>query len=164
MPFNDISCHVWAIAGYYDDDTAAAVNTAYTNSIQSPGTVANNKGARTAALRHIITSVRASQNSVITTDPCIIYGGFRRGQSGPEHMWLEYDGTIYETMPGYRIYVETATNASRVNPQLENNHFDPVHVGVVNSFLTDDQRSMIDDYHMLLESGDMDLVEDDEGV
>lgn len=156
MSFDDISCHVWAIAGYCDDETAAAINTAYNGAIQAPGTVANNQGAKTAALTHIVTTVRAGQNCIITTDACIIYGGFRRGQSGPEHMWLEYDGSIYETMPGYAMYSEEATHASRINPQLENAVFTPAQVGIVPSFLTDDQRSMIDDYHMLLEPGDID--------
>lgn len=154
MSFNDISCHVWAIAGYYDDDIARAVNTAYAAAILQLGAVANNQGARTAALTHIVTNVRANQNSVITDAPCIIYGGFRRGQRGPEHMWLEYNGRIYETMPGYNMYSELATNASRRNPQLENDHFTAEQVGVVHAHLTDDQRSMIDDYHMLLDAGD----------
>ena len=159
MSFNDISCHVWAIAGYYDDEIAGAVNTAYVAATLLLGSVANNQGARTAALTHIVTSVRANQNSVITTDPCIIYGGFRRGQPSPEHMWLEYNGRIYETMPGYSLYSELATHASRMNPQLENDHFTAQQVGVVRSHLTDDQRTMIDDYHMLLEAGDP--MEDD---
>lgn len=74
-------------------------------------------------------------------------------------MWLEYNGRIYETMPGYSMYSELADNASRITPQLENDRFTAEQVGVVHSYLTDDQRSMIDDYHMLLDAGDP--MEDD---
>ena len=130
MSFKDIACHVWAIDGYENDEQANTVNTEYSKAAALLKT-ANNLKSKQEALEKL---VRAARVSEATAKKCTIYGGFRRGQHAPEHMWLEYNGKIYETMPGYELYSEDATTASRQNPQLENEPL--TYVAKVESVLT----------------------------
>ena len=105
MPFKDIACHVWAIDGYDDDDTAKEVNELYAAKAKLL-VVANNKESRNAALKAL---VEAARQSDVTEEQIIVYGGFRRHQKAPEHMWIEYNGVIYETMPDYDLHKSVAT-------------------------------------------------------
>lgn len=139
MPFNDIACHVWAIDGYRDDTAAAAANGRYVDAANLLK-VKNNLMDRNRALDHLVTHTRGSQ---VTTKQIVIYGGFRRNQNAPEHMWMEYDGKIYETMPGYALHTADATADTRACPPLENDPFDKEGVAQVVTFLTEYQRDFI---------------------
>ena len=75
-----------------------------------------------AALNTLIGACRTSK----PTDPPVqiwIYGGFRRGHNAPEHMWFEYDGYIYDTMPECGLGVVKANPASRECPYWETEKF-----------------------------------------
>jgi hypothetical protein len=140
MPFRDFACHVWAIDGYDDEPTAKLVNDRFTSTANSIGLVGNNLGERREALRKIVNAARVSD---LTQIPIIVYGGFRDGASAPEHMWIEYNNTIYETMPGHDLCHENATPASRVKPQLEGYPFGPKGVANINTKMTVNQRSYL---------------------
>ncbi|CAD6531910.1 hypothetical protein LMG27952_02635 [Paraburkholderia hiiakae] len=141
MGFRQAACHVWAIDGYEDDDRMARVNTAYTEA--SPESVENNKGWRSATVERAVVTVRARLRPALTDRPCTIYGGFRRGQKLPEHMWLEYNGYIFETMPGHDLVFEQANNRNRDTPRLEGDPFANANVGFCISVLTESQLAMI---------------------
>lgn len=141
MSFNDIACHVWAIDGYVDDALAKLVNDRYSmlaNSLLA--TVADTKSWRTQALQSLITHAR---RSTLTSEKVIVYGGFRAGQAAPEHMWLEYDGKIYETMPGADLETYGVTPALRMQPRLEGSPFPADGVIGVPSKLTTNQQSYL---------------------
>jgi len=119
MPFEDCACHVWAIDGYRDDDTAELVNNAYATCATSLRTT-NTAESRQEALVALLKAARAE---IGTTNGAKLYGGFRRGQKAPEHMWLEFDGYIYDTMPGYGLCRVAVSSKSRKCPGLENEDF-----------------------------------------
>ncbi|MCI0737808.1 MAG: hypothetical protein L0Y72_02100 [Gemmataceae bacterium] len=140
MAFKDIACHVWAIDGYVNQETADEVNQRYTKFANSH-TVANNLTARNQALLAIVTNVRMS---ALTKEAAIVYGGIRYKQNAPEHMWLEYDGKIYETMPGYDLEIADATPKTRKCPPLENDPFKDSEVASVATKLTVNQKAYLD--------------------
>jgi hypothetical protein len=145
MTFLDIACHVWAIDGYLDGDRARAVNAAYAAAAALTGTVQDNAADRTRALKLIIGNVQGHVNTRFF-EPHIritIYGGFRRGQNAPEHMWIECNNKIYETMPNHDLVQEAVTRNSRVSPQLELVPFQPKNVGSVEWYLTQYQQSYL---------------------
>lgn len=139
MPFIDIACHVWAIDGYLDDTIAKSVNSKYTHKANELR-VEGNKQDRSRAVKALVDEARSSQ---VTKHKIIVYGGFRRGQNAPEHMWFEYAGMIYETMPGQELTHERATRDSRTTPQLENEKFSEAYVGVYNTFMTVNQEAYL---------------------
>jgi hypothetical protein len=124
MPFKSIACHVWAIDGYDDEATAKRVNSQYDNAANSLMSGAKDtKKWRENALATLISNSRVSDVHSPST-MIRVYGGFRSGAGAPEHMWIEYSGLIYETMPDYDMYSEAATAKSRLCPQLENMPFE----------------------------------------
>ena len=80
----------------------------------------NTKESRQAALVALLEAVRAE---IGTPANALLYGGFRRGQKAPEHMWIEYDGHIYDTMPGYGLCKAPANSQYKTCPGLENDDF-----------------------------------------
>ena len=143
MPFRQIACHVWAIDGYIYDPSAATVNTLYTelaNSLLASTGREDTVRWRRQALKSLIDQCRQSD---VTDEEATVYGGFRDGQGAPEHMWIEYNGTIYETMPGHLLVSCPATPASRVQTPLEGFTFPKKGVVSVSSYLTVRQRSCI---------------------
>ncbi|HXZ09112.1 MAG TPA: hypothetical protein VEI25_13760 [Paraburkholderia sp.] len=143
MSFNEAACHVWAIDGYENDARMEDINIAYDSC--SPQSVGNNKGARSGAVVHAVTTVRAEFNPGLTDRECTIYGGFRRNQRLPEHMWVEYNGYIFETMPGHDLVFEKANNKNRDTPRLENDPFDNSNVGFFKTVLTQSQLRLINE-------------------
>ena len=139
MPFKDIACHVWAIDGYKDDATAKDVNERYVAASKDL-VVSNNKASRDAGLKAL---VDASRRSAHTKEVAIVYGGYRRGQKTPEHMWMEYNGLIYETMPGYELHKAVASSATRKCPPLENDAFESSGVAEYKTYLTESQKAYI---------------------
>ncbi len=144
--FDEIACHVWAIDGYADGGRAAKVNAAYVtaaNAVKFPPLAKSN---RNDILANIIKSVRSAVGTELTAEACIIYGGFDGLNKAPEHMWVEYKGALYETMPGKKLYTEVATDDSRIKPQLEGNVFGKANVAAVKSVLSKTQKAMIDGF------------------
>jgi hypothetical protein len=143
MPFRQIACHVWAIDGYIDDPSAATVNTLYTelaNTLLASTSREDTIRWRRQALKTLIDHCRQSD---VTDEEAIVYGGFRDGQGAPEHMWMEYNGTIYETMPGHLLVACAATPASRLQTPLEGYAFPKKGVVFVSTYLTVRQQSCI---------------------
>jgi hypothetical protein len=110
---------VFAIDGYTTDDAANTVNDNYDT---AAGTLltANNVAARRASLQFLLAAVREAAN---TTTNATLWGGFRRNQNAPEHMWIEYNGFIYDTMPGSGLCRVPANATYRTCPGLENLDF-----------------------------------------
>ncbi|MDP3085461.1 MAG: hypothetical protein Q8N44_17465 [Rubrivivax sp.] len=119
MSFADIACHVWAIDGYTDDNAAKVADNAYVKCANSLRTT-NKADSRKEALTALLASARAAAG---TATAAKLYGGFRRGQKAPEHMWIEYNGHIYDTMPGYGLCRADAKDNYRTCPGLENEDF-----------------------------------------
>jgi hypothetical protein len=137
--FKNIACHVWAIDGYKDETTAKSVNSRYNNSANRLK-VANNEASRNEALKTLVGVARVSET---TGEQIIVYGGFRRGQNAPEHMWMEYKNKIYETMPDYDLWVADADAKTRNCPPLENAPFPSGGVAKYATFLTVNQRDYL---------------------
>jgi hypothetical protein len=143
MPFRTIACHVWAIDGYVDDAAANTVNTLYTslgNTLLASHSREDTITWRRSALKTLIDQCRQSS---LTDEEATVYGGFRDGQGAPEHMWLEYNGMIYETMPGHLLVTCPATPATRKQTPLEGFAFPTKGVVSVATQLTLRQRACI---------------------
>jgi hypothetical protein len=142
MSFNDIACHVWAIDGYLDDATAAQVNELYcARGMSLMSKVENTLKWRNWAMQELITHSRRSATS---GEAAIAYGGFKKGDASPMHMWLEYKGMIYETMPNCDLEIYPATPQRRQTPWLERHApFDDDCVASVLTKLTVNQQNYL---------------------
>jgi hypothetical protein len=142
MSFYDIACHVWAIDGYSDDATAKVVNELYcARGMSLMSKVEDTPKWRNWALQELITH---SRRSAPTGEAAIAYGGFKRGDASPMHMWLEYKGTIYETMPNCELEIYPATPQFRQTSRLERHApFDDDCVASVLTNLTASQQNYI---------------------
>lgn len=134
MPFlTGCSCHVWAIDGWTNDATSHIVNTHYATvgtdlMINAPNSALSDK------VMALIAGCRVSNGA---SRECIIYGGFQNAADGsPEHMWIEYQGHIYDTMPGAPLRRVLATPQSRNHPPSEVGAFAPAMVGICPGVLT----------------------------
>lgn len=146
MPFNDYACHVFAIDGYKDDARALKANDAYKNLFPQAA-----QGSRVrrptgwnanSTLLGIINSVRSQTGATLSTTKIKVYGGFRSGTLQPEHMWIEYNNVIYDTMPNKALHATPATSQTRLCPWLEGIEFRTVNGDCVTScevFATEDQ-------------------------
>jgi hypothetical protein len=139
MPFKTIACHVWAIDGYVDDSTAETVNNIYNETANSLKPSAD----MTTKFQNLAVLIQLCRQSKLTDESATVYGGFRVKQNAPEHMWLEYNGKIYETMPGEELVVDDATPKTRVTPKLENSPFEKSRVAVISTKLTVNQKNYI---------------------
>lgn len=156
MSFVDgCSCHVWAIDGYRGDVLANNVNTLYDNK-SSEAMLAAMDDTRARKRRKLTAEtsldakiqglVEACRTDVSTALPCIIYGGFQyAGEGAPEHMWIEYGGYIYDTMPGQPLRRAKATKRSRLRPPCEMKTFAADMIGSYESTLTNSQLKIITD-------------------
>lgn len=121
MPFRDCACHVFAIDGYKNDNGMLATNNVYMN-LFSPQQVVAGRGGNWNAksqLEYIVAAVRAITKPQMTRTVIKIYGGFRAGQLQPEHMWIEHDSWIYDTMPAWELQGVPASDERRARPYLE---------------------------------------------
>ena len=78
----------------------------------------------------------------------ILYGGFpHQNDGGPEHMWFEYDGFWYDTMPGKplrRVAIDRRNPRSRWFPPCEEGGPFPANlVGEAEFTLTEKQLPLI---------------------
>ena len=93
------SCHVWAIDGYVNDNLAAAVNTRYANESNRLLLAGAPLGNRNARIQHLVQYARIGHE--MTYFRATFFGGWQNNtDAAPEHMWLVYNGYIYDTMPG----------------------------------------------------------------
>lgn len=134
------SCHVWAIDGY--SVNAGIVNERYnekTTGMLVDGDCFENLVYKVGS---IVDHCRRKL-SLTTAETIRIYGGFAdKNLGGPEHMWIEYKGYIYDTMPGHPLRRAPATQ-DRLHPPCELAPFPADLVGSVVKFLTEDQRRLI---------------------
>ena len=142
MSFEDSCvCHVWAIDGYAGDALARNMGRLY----EDEGTrllisKSNLLGNLDGVVAHLVEHSRTAQATVAH---CTIYGGFQRAKEGaPEHMWLEYDGYVYDTMPGAPLR-RVAAAGRQCWPPSEQSAFNTNKVGKVDSVLTTQQFWMI---------------------
>lgn len=147
------SCHVWAIDGYRSDVLAHNVNMLYDNK-SSEALLAALDGTRARKRRKLVADtnldakiqslVEACRTDVSTALACTIYGGFQYATDGaPEHMWIEYGGHIYDTMPGQPLRRAKATKRTRLQPPCERSSFAADMVGSYESTLTNSQLAII---------------------
>jgi len=127
MPLKDAACHVWAIDGYTDDGRMAVVHNAFVECADArTASLLNAEGKRQrreavnydTIVQEIINTVRIQTQATLTQLDAIIYGGFRNANV-PEHWWLEYGDTIYDTMPDYALFSVPASAQTRIMPFLE---------------------------------------------
>lgn len=123
------ACHVFAIDGYRDSKLAETANQTYEGLIPADKVVAaaeNGRGPNwnaTTQLKWIVDTVRSKTKRTLSDEQIKIFGGFRKNQLQPEHMWVEYKGWIYDTMPGRSLHAVPSTRKSRKCPYLEGSEF-----------------------------------------
>lgn len=133
MPFVEAcSCRVWAIDGWVDDATSKLVN----DDISTIGTMLfseNYAGTHNEKVAQFL----PSRHSVTTSHQCVIYGEFEfPGDVTPTHMWMEYQGYIYDTIPGAPLRRIPATALSRLHPPSCGGAFAPGQIGRVDYTLS----------------------------
>lgn len=142
MPFLDgCACHVWAIDGYTDDATAADVNNRYVDA----GTfLASANNGALGQLNMIVGGLVGVCRVTDPTDiPCTIHGAFTNAQDAtPTHMWLEYQGWLFDTMPGRQLWAVPAHGRAGW-PACETTAVPLALVGSATSVLTQSQHDLI---------------------
>lgn len=137
------SCRVWAIDGWENEALASASN----NSIATLGTRlwldrdAKNRSfdAKVAAFLTLQRSPPAKHNK-----QCIVYGVFDSADDIlPTHMWLEYEGYIYDTVPGDPLCRKKAGEVNRYFPGCEPRRQPKAMVGRAVTYLTKRQSRVI---------------------
>jgi len=111
MAFDMCACHVFACAGYESDEQAAKVNDFF-----------NTNGKKFAAaskddrVKNVVEGLRVASESTLTNAQCIVYGGFSSSRDPtPTHMWFEWNGTVYDTMPDQPLR-QVAAKDGRLHP------------------------------------------------
>lgn len=150
MSFKNTPCHVWAIDGYIDDERANLVDAKYiseSDNLTDPFRVRPKRVTLSydEIVKRLVSNVRSKTKAKITTNSAIIYGGFRGGQKAPEHMWVEFNGRIYDTMPEQILFSVPATPETRNQPFLERAEFrgDGEGVGEFATCLTENQSAFL---------------------
>ena len=139
MAFIDgCACHVWAIDGWVNDILSKEVNENYanagTNIMLGHGGGLTNLNAKVAYL------LQSCRISPAVAQAGTLYGGFQKADDGsPEHMWFEYNGYVYDTMPGSPLRRIPATALSRMQPPSETQAFSANMVGSTPFSLTETQ-------------------------
>ncbi|HET6432655.1 hypothetical protein [Dyella sp.] len=133
------SCRVWAIDGWINEERSTNLN----HLIEAKGTALYQGGFK--GNRHLkVAEFVGLRTAVSTARPCIIYGEFDSAADKlPTHMWLEYDGYIYDTIPGFRLRRKPATEVSRRSPGCVNGQYAANKVGAVPAYLSVNQYAAI---------------------
>jgi hypothetical protein len=136
------ACHTWAIDGYTNDDRAKNVSDKYdtlANEVMKLQTVDLN-----GKVDGLVATVRRLTNAAQAAENITVYGGFEHNTDGaPEHMWMEYKGWIYDTMPGAPLRRSGASPQTRLQPPSEGRAFAPNMVGKCTAKLTISQLQII---------------------
>jgi len=135
------SCRVWAIDGWINEVRSTNLN----HLIEAKGTELYLEGFH--GNRHVkVAQFVALRTAVATARPCIIYGEFDSAADKlPTHMWLEYGGYIYDTIPGFRLRRRPATAESRRSPGCVDGAYQANKVGAVDSYLSVNQYAVLQD-------------------
>lgn len=137
------SCRVWAIDGWENEAIASALN----NSLAALGTkLASSRAAtkrsfddKLAAFLTLQRSPPAKHNKL-----CIVYGVFDSDEDIlPTHMWIEYDGYIYDTVPGDPLCRKKAGPINRYFPACEPHRQPQQMVGSAQTYLTKRQSRVL---------------------
>lgn len=144
MPFrNGCACHVWAIDGWLDDALAHDVNENYASSGTAMALGHMPPGGLNGRIRRLLNDCRMTPP---VAEPGILYGGFANLNDGtPTHMWFEYGGFIYDTMPGNPIMRLAATTQTRCRPPSEAAAFPADMIGYAVFSLSATQHAIITD-------------------
>jgi hypothetical protein len=135
------SCRVWAIDGWVNEEQAKALN----ELIIAKGTSmydAKFKGNRHDKVQEFV-NLRTVTSSALD---CVIYGEFDSAADKlPTHMWLEYNGYIYDTIPGFALRRKVANDESRYSPGCVDGSYTKTKVGNVAVKLSTAQLKIIGD-------------------
>ena len=113
MAFVDgCSCRVWALDGWVNDAVALNVNT----NIENLGfALFNQQFAGTLSVK--LALYQQCRVTPAVNNQCTVYGDFdTENDILPTHMWLEYNGWIYDTIPGHPLRRKSASSRSRLHP------------------------------------------------
>ncbi len=140
---NSCSCRVWAIDGWEDE----AISSAFNNSIATLGTkLSLTSSAKKKSFDEKVAFFLTLQRSPPAkhNKQCIVYGVFDSNDDvTPTHMWLEYDGYIYDTVPGDPLCRKKAGPRNRYHPGCEP-HVQPKEmVGAAPTYLTKRQSRVL---------------------
>jgi hypothetical protein len=133
-----------AIDGWIDDTLSGAVDDEYSNAgnaivtgqVPNVGTL-NQKVAWLLQRCRVSPAIRPAAQGTL-------YGGFQNaGDGSPMHMWSEYNGYIYDTMPGKPLRRMAATPATRLGPPSEGGPFPAGRVGSTPFQLSESQHRLI---------------------
>ncbi len=137
------SCRVWAIDGWETYALASAFN----NKIDVFGNRLWTSGS--AALKSLDEKVELfvglRDSRLAAHDKrCTIYGFFEYPTDvAPTHMWLEYVGYIYDTIPGRALVRRKAGPNNRFRPGCVDGREPPERVGRTDAFLTKRQSRVL---------------------
>lgn len=137
------SCRVWALDGWENEGLARAFN----NSIEVLGMqLYRNRNAIAASFDQKIAAFLALQRSPPAkhNKECIVYGVFDSAQDvTPTHMWIEYGGFIYDTVPGDPLCRKKAGPINRYFPGCEPSRQPKDMVGSAQTYLTKRQSRVL---------------------
>ena len=142
MPFEDCSCHAWAIDGYTEDHRAHVVSEEY-NRLANDVMKLQSRDVN-GKVDGLVSAVRSLCQTSLSAFDCTVYGGFTHETDGaPEHMWIESNNYIYDTMPGAPLRRAAANPHTRLQPPSEVRAFAPQRVGKCKAKLTRSQLSIL---------------------
>jgi hypothetical protein len=134
------ACHVWAIDGWLDDELASEVNENYNNSANAM-LFHRPPGGLTGRITRLLQDCRRTPP---VAQAGRLWGGFQRVDDGaPEHMWFEYNGYLYDTMPGSPVRRIAATEWTRRRPPSEEAEFPANRVASIPFSLTATQHHIV---------------------
>lgn len=133
------SCRVWAIDGWINEMRSTNLN----HLIEARGTALYQGGFQGG--RHLkVAEFVALRTAVSTALECTIYGEFDSSVDKlPTHMWLKYEGFIYDTIPGFRLRRRPATQQSWRSPGCVDGTYPVNKVGVCASYLSANQLAVL---------------------
>ena len=142
MAFLDgCACHVWAIDGWVNDRLSTEVNNEYADAGTRIALGQVHAPTLNDKVTHLLGTCRVSP---AVAQPGILYGGFQGARDGsPEHMWFEYGGYVYDTMPGSPLRRIAASPLTRLRPPSEAQAFADYLVGFIPFSLTESQHRLI---------------------
>lgn len=137
------SCRVWALDGWEDEALARAFN----NSIEALGMqLYRNRNAIAASFDEKVAAFLTLQRSppAKNNKECTVFGVFDSAQDvTPTHMWIEYGGFIYDTVPGDPLCRKPTGPRNRFHPSCEPNVQPKAMVGSVRTYLTKGQSRVL---------------------
>lgn len=161
------SCRVWAIDGWENKDICSAFNIKISEfgfdlardvknlrKLSLDDKVALLVGQnwigqpdrRRKPQDQVAPRISAIPRSVIAANnkDCVIYGYFQyKGDTVPTHMWLEYQGFIYDTVPGSGLVRKRVVNGNVLSPGCVTGEYLAENVGRAAAVLTKRQSRVL---------------------